>query len=71
MIAILTMVSDIYIYINVPNNLMETNHKNAKRIITRERKNSNKSPKCPLQNMKLTGDIIRVVNTLRFSKGVN
>ena len=25
----------------------------------------------PLQNMKLTGDIIRVVNTLRFSKGVN
>ena len=50
---------------------METNHKNAKRITTRERKNSNKSPKCPLQNMKLTGDIIRVVNTLRFSKGVN
>ena len=49
---------------------METTHKNAKGIVTRERKISNKSPKCsPLKNMKLTGDIIRVVNTPAVFKG--
>ena len=59
----------------MPNNLLETTHKNAKGIVKkkeqRKRVVNNQNASHAISNIKLTGEIICLVNSLRFSKGVN
>ena len=59
----------------MPNNLLETTHKNAKGIVKKKKKEkrvvNNQNAPHAISNIKLTGDIIYLVNSLRFSERVN